>query len=201
MDRNKTKQVFCGAAVAALLIVPSFVRAAPPGPLPVPGPVPVEPVSDSGWVTNPEKNFAVRALKIDGLVGTLTVAVKPDGPMTLVVAGTKDRVGELSVSAEDGVLTIEDRHTEHSVWDWHDWFDFSDYGRPTPKDLSVKLSVPKGADIDVDGLVGDATIGDTMGPLKFASSGAGTAKIGQVGKAKIAVAGSGKIEEIGRAHV
>lgn len=195
MDANRMKQILCGLAVAALLIAPAFARAAPPVPPPSQAPSLLTLIGDTGgWVTRPQKSFAVRSVKIDGLVGTLAVAVKPDGPMTLDIAGTKDRVADLAVSTDGGVLAIEDRYTEHSVWDWHDWFNFSDRSNRNPRNLSVKLSVPKGADIDVDGLVGDATIGDTMGPLKFEAAAASNAKIGRVSKAKISLAGSGKID-------
>lgn len=197
MDANRMKQILCGLAVAALLIAPAFARAAPPVPPPPQTPSLLTRIDDTGgWVARPQKSFAVRSVKIDGLVGTLAVAVRPDGPMTLDIAGTKDRVDDLAVSADGGVLTIEDRHGEHSVWDWHNWFDFSDHGKRDTRNLSVKLVVPKGADVNVDGLVGDAAIGDTMGPLRFEAA-VSSARIGQVGKAKISLAGSGKIDVAG----
>lgn len=197
MDANRMKQILCGLAVAALLIAPTFARAAQPVPQPPPAGMqaPVVAVGSGGWVTKPQRSFAVRSVKIDGLVGTLTVAVKPDGPMALEVAGMKSRVDALAVSADGGTLTIEDKHT-HSVWDWHDWFDFSDHGRNDPKNLAVKLIVPKGADVNVDGLVGDAAIGDTMGSLRFEAA-VSSARIGQVRNAKISLAGSGKIDVAG----
>jgi hypothetical protein len=77
-----------------------------------------------------------------------------------------------------------------SVWDWKNWLNFdahNDHGK-----LNIKLLVPKGTAVNVDGLVGDASIGDTYGPLKFDAS-VTNANIGKVGAAKISLAGSGKI--------
>ena len=190
MDAYQTKQMFCGAAVAAFLILPSLSpgHAAPTAPQAML-------VSDSGgWVTSPQKSFAVRSVKVDDLVGTVAVSVKPDGPVMLDISGLKSRVDGLDVAAEGGSLRVEGRRV-NSVWDWRNWFDFSGDNKPDPKNLMVKLTVPKGTELSIHGLVGDAVIGDTMGPLNFEAA-VSNAKIGRVGAAKLSLAGSGRIEAV-----
>jgi len=238
MRADDTQQFIRGAAVAALLIIPTFAHAgpsAPPAPPTPPAPV-VQPApiaqaraqaaqaraealaaaaqahaeaaharamaqigphvvmvaETGGWVNGAVKTYPVRAVKVDDLVGSLVVTAKPDGPITMQISGIKSRVDAIQVSSDGGVLHIEGRQI-NSVWDWRNWFNFSVHDESKPQNLIVKLSVPKGADIDIDGLVGDAAVGDTMGPLKLEAA-ATNAKIGRVGKAKLSFAGSGKID-------
>lgn len=164
-----------GAAVAALLIVPA--------------------AADTNWMTLPQKSFSdTKSVKVEDLVGTLIVHVKDSGPMTLDVSGAKERVKGLDVSAHDGRLHIEGSDTEdENVWDWHSWFDFSAHNRARPANLVVKLSVPRGSEVNVEELVGDATIGDTNGPLRFEAA-ATNAKIGKVSAAKISMDGTGRVD-------
>ena len=200
MDASDMKHMFRGAAVAAFLILPTLAHA---GPVPVPPsppmpsatahmPFPVLVREEGGWVTRPQRSFPVRAVKVADIVGTLVVAVKPDGPTTLDISGIRSRVDGLEVSADGGTLKIEGQHI-NSVWDWRNWFNFSIHDASAPKNLIVKITVPKGADLNVDGLVGDAAIGDTMGPVRFEAA-ASTARIGRIGSAKLSFAGSGKID-------
>jgi len=186
MDATRKKQILVGAAVAALLILPGLTNAAP---------VEVQAllVSDSGgWVTSPQKSFAVRSVKLDDIIGQLSVAVKPSGPVTLAVAGIKSRVDGLEVSADGGVLRIKGHHVS-SVWDWRDWFNFSGDNKIDPRKLQVRLTVPVGTALWVDGQIGDAVIGDTQAPLRFEAV-TSNVRIGRVGEAKLSLAGSGKID-------
>jgi len=198
MRANETKQILGGVAVAALLILPTLAHAgpmAPPAPPAPPAAVgPVFVAEHGGWVTRPRRNFAVHSVRVDDLVGTLRVAVGGSGPATLEIAGIKSRVDQLDVRQDGDTLRIAGTHT-NSVWDWHDWFNFSVHDRVQPKNLQVKLVVPRGTALRIDGMIGDAEIGDTRGPLHFEAA-ASTAKIGRVGKAKLAMAGSGKIDVI-----
>lgn len=172
---EQTKSLWIGAAVAALLILPAAAA--------------------EDWVSWPEKSFSARALKVDDLVGTLVVNVSNGGPITVNVSGTKERVKQVEVHGLGSSVHIEGQNTE-SVWDWSQWFNFSGYGRSKPDQLVVKVSVPRGSAISVDDMVGKATIGDTMGPLKFEAS-ATQSKIGKVSTAKISLAGTGRIDLAG----
>jgi hypothetical protein len=164
------RSMICGAVVAALVTLPAF--------------------GADGWVNQGPRNFDTHAVSIDELVGNLSVAVRDRGPVTLQVSGLKPRVDAISSNLESGTLVIRGEGSQ-SVWDWRKWFDFSN---PEQRrgDLQVKLSVPRGTSVSVDGLIGDAQIGDTMGPLHFAAVDTDST-IGHVGTAHISLAGSGHV--------
>lgn len=167
-----TKSLLLGAAVAAALIVPA--------------------TADSDWVSWPQKTYSGHSLKVDSMVGTLIVTVNNGGPTTLNVSGTRERIKQISVHSDGDRLVIEGEN-DGSVWDWHNWFNFSDWSKSKPDQLVVKVGVPKGADINVEDLVGNANIGDTYGPLKFEAA-ATQAKIGHVSQAKISIDGAGRVD-------
>jgi len=171
MRRQKQwKSMLAGAAVAALVTLPAF--------------------GAGGWTNIPVHTFAdTNGLAVHDLIGNLTVAVK-DGPATIQVSGVQARVNALSFKSVGGTLVVEGTGSE-SVWDWRHWLDFSDTNQPR-SDLTVHITIPKGSAVDVDDLVGDAQIGDTMGPMKF-SAVSTNSQIGRVQGAKIELAGSGKI--------
>ncbi|HTK79286.1 MAG TPA: DUF2807 domain-containing protein [Rhizomicrobium sp.] len=169
---DQTKSLLFGAVVAALLILPAAAE---------------------DWVTWPQKTFSADTLKVDDFVGTLNVSVAgKGGPMTIKVSGTRERTKQVEVRSAGNYVMIEGQNTE-SVWDWHKWFNFSEYGKSKPDQLVVQVSVPRGASISIDDMVGKANIGDTMGPLKFEAS-ATQSKIGKVSSAKISLAGTGRID-------
>ncbi|MBV8800558.1 MAG: DUF2807 domain-containing protein [Alphaproteobacteria bacterium] len=165
------KSLLLGAAVAALLILPAAAA--------------------EDWVTWPQKSFSGSALRVDDFVGTLVVNVSNGGPVRVDVSGTRERVNQVDVHASGSTIYIEGSNTD-TVWDWHSWFNF-DYGKSKPDQLVVKVSLPRGSAVSVDDMVGKATIGDTMGPLKFEAS-ATQSKIGKVTSAKISLDGTGRID-------
>jgi hypothetical protein len=195
------KSLMGGAALATLLILPSMHAEAkhvapPPPPAPPAATVaPAAPVTsdNSNWVRWPAKTYNTSVLRIEDLVGTVTVDVK-DGPMSVEVSGDRNRVSHLEVNIEGNVLAIDGENSGegNSVWDWKNWFNFSDESRRATNNLFVRVSVPKGTEVKVDDLVGNATIGDTEGVLRFGAA-ATTAHIGRVKEAHIDVGGSGKI--------
>jgi hypothetical protein len=164
---QRWKSVVTGAAVALAVTLPA--------------------VADN-WFNGPTRNFPVKSVMVHDLVGNLTIQVRDKGPVSVQVSGAKRRVDETTVSQEDGTLSVEGGYS-HTVWDWRHWFDFSDDNRGS---LSVRLAVPKGTNVDVDDLVGDAKIGDTMAPIHF-SAVSTNSTIGRVGEAHISLAGSGRI--------
>src|SRR6185437_13689495 len=110
------KSILAGAALAALLIVPTLAHGAPAAPptppappAPVAQPVPAD-VNDAvedakaegNWVTRPRKSFNVKKVHFSSVIGSIKVDVKDSGPMTLDVAGTKRAVDGLDVHVEDG---------------------------------------------------------------------------------------------------
>jgi hypothetical protein len=165
---NRWKSVATGAAVAAALTLPA--------------------VADN-WFNGPTRNFPVKSVSVHDVVGNLTIGVRDGGPVSVQVSGAKYRVDQTSVSQDDGTVSVEGGYS-HAVWDWKHWFDFSD--NSSNGGLWVKLTVPKGTNVDVDELVGDAKIGDTMAPIHFAAVST-SSTIGRVGEAHISLAGSGTI--------
>jgi hypothetical protein len=171
---RKAKSILGGAAAAALLIVPA--------------------AADTNWMSLPQKHFDVHSVKVEDVVGTLTVNVREGGPVTVDVSGAKERVSRLEVSASSGRVLISGTGPDsQSVWDWRNWFNFSDESHIKPADLVIKVMVPKGAELNVEDLVGDATIGDTNGPLRFEAT-ATRARIGKVSEAKVSMDGSGHVD-------
>jgi putative autotransporter adhesin-like protein len=199
---KQLKSLIGGTALAALLILPSLHAEAkhvtPPAPPPAPAaapaqPAPPAPPASPNWVRWPAKTYNTTSLKIEDLVGTVTVDVK-DGPMSVEVSGDKNRLAHLKVDGDGGELDIDGETSgdTDSVWDWKNWFNFSDESRRSTSNLFVRVSVPRGTEVRIDDLVGNATIGDTDGVLHFGAA-ATTAHIGRVKEAHIDVGGSGKI--------
>ncbi len=164
------KSMLGGAAVAALLIIPAG--------------------ADNSWTAGQWRTFPVKSVKMDTVVGRLRVEVKPEGPVSLQISGVKARVDAMTVHADGNQLVITGEN-ENAVWDWHKWFDFSDT-RNDAKDLDVHLVVPKGTEVRVGDMIGDATIGDTDGDIRFEAVDS-TTTIGRVKDARISMAGAGKI--------
>src|SRR5580692_11426576 len=99
------RSLLCGAAVAAFVIAPTVsgysqtapaAHAAPPAP-----PAPPAPRHNSSWAVAPVRTFSTTSLKTEDIVGTLTIAVRDGGPMTVEVSGNPARVGRVRVS-QDG---------------------------------------------------------------------------------------------------
>ncbi|HUO88590.1 MAG TPA: DUF2807 domain-containing protein [Rhizomicrobium sp.] len=178
--RSGIRSMVTGAAVAALLVLPAAA-------------------GDSGWVTWPTQSYNANTLRVDDVVGNVRVNVA-DGPMKVDVSGSKEMVGGLSIKNEGNLLHITGSEMpSFGVWDWKKWFDFSHIHEDhTTGKLFIKVTVPKGTSVRIDDLVGDATIGDTYGPLRLETT-AGDATVGKVSEARISTAGSGKtsISEVG----
>jgi hypothetical protein len=208
--KSNLRSLLCGAAVAAFLIAPtvsgfgqtSHAPPAPPAPPTPPAPTmphmpPMPPTPhDGNWMVAPARSFNTNSLKLEDIVGTLTVAVKDSGPMTVEVSGNPHRVKRVSLSQDDGRLVIDgasDEEDNSSVWDWKNWFNFSNLDYDHHGNLFIKVTVPRGADVHVEDLVGDVTIGDTMGALSMEAA-ATKARIGKVESAKISIGGSGRID-------
>jgi hypothetical protein len=197
------KSLMAGAAVAALLIFPSLASftapmaamASPPAAAAAPAPPPA--ATNGNWVRWAPRDYQGNAVKISDVVGTITIAVRDGGPMTVEASGDKQRMKNVEVSNDNGELKIEANNDSdaNSVWDVSQWFNFSDLGRDR-SNMFVKVTVPRGTRVHIDGLVGDANIGDTYGELKFAAA-ATKAHIGHVGNTHIDLGGAGRIDIAG----
>lgn len=172
----KAKSLLCGAAVATALILPAAA-------------------ADGGWVSWPTRNFHAGAVRLDDIVGSLTVNVRNGGPISVDVSGTRARLSGVTIRQENGSVVVDaaNANENESVWNWHNWFNFSTDYEPRPDDLTVRVTVPKGAGVDVHDLVGNATIGDTEGVLHFEAA-ATKARIGRVGPAHVSLDGAGRLD-------
>ncbi|MGH6878272.1 MAG: GIN domain-containing protein [Rhizomicrobium sp.] len=176
MLNKKGKSFLGGAAFAAVLILPAAA-------------------ANGGWVVWPTKTYSADAVRLDDIVGKLTVNVRNGGPVSVDVAGAKSRVEGIAVREEDGKVVIDgsDEGENRSVWNWRNWFNFSSDFETRPDNLTIRVTVPRGAAVDVRDLVGDATIGDTQGALHFEAA-ATRARIGRVGPAHITLGGAGRLD-------
>lgn len=170
--RDRVTSILIGAALAALISLPAKA-------------------GDSDWVSGPQRNFDIKSLKLDDVLGTVKIDVKNGGPASLQISGLKQRVDAISVKASNGQLSISGRDIQ-SVWDWSHWFDFS-YHDAKPDQLVIHLVVAKGTRVDVSDINGKATIGNTEGEMHFSSAGYTEATIGDVSEAHISLAGAGKV--------
>ncbi len=210
MNRN-TKSLLLGAAAAALLIYPSmnsvspaFAAHASAPTAPVAPSAPATPPAAPGtwrdagndWTRWPVRNYGAGSVKFEDIVGTVIVNVRDGSQLTLEVSGARSRVAGLTASVQGGELVIDGSgaRNSNSVWDWKNWFNFSDdeEDRQTGN-LFVKVSVPRGTDVNVDGLVGNASIGDTQANLRFEAA-VTDARIGKVAKARIDLGGEGTVD-------
>ena len=210
--QRKWTSLLGGAAVAAFVIAPTvgvFGQTAPlqpmaanwPAPPPAPPmpaapPMPPAPGHPGHWMVGPTQVFNTTAVKLHDIVGRIDVQVRDRGPMLVQSAGAPNRVKAVHVSQDGSTLEIDsfaEPDSDRSVWDWHNWFNFSETDYRQGGNLIVTVTVPRGASVRIDGLVGDASIGDTMGELRFEAA-ACKARIGRVSSAKISLAGTGRIE-------
>lgn len=169
--RSKSSMMI-GAAVATMLIIPAVA-------------------GDNGWVVWPTRTVTANSLRVEDVVGNVRVNVA-EGPMKLDVSGAREMVAGVSVRTDGGQLRISGGDADNiNVWDWKKWFDFSHVNDEHDGKLFIKVTVPKGTPVVIDDLVGDATVGDTYGPLKMETT-AGNATVGRVRDARITLAGSGK---------
>ena len=210
MNRN-TKSLMIGAAAAALLIAPTLgsvdaafaahveppaATPAPPAPPAPPSPAGAWRAADSSWTRWPVRSYSASNVKFEDIVGTVIVDVRDGGQMTVEVSGAKSRVAGLSVAVKGNTLEVDgsENKNDTSVWDWHDWFNFSNLEDDRRSDnLFVKVTVPRGTDVNIDGLVGNADIGDTQAALRLDAA-VTNAKIGKVASAKIELGGDGRID-------
>src|SRR5512135_1238757 len=166
----RTGSMLIGAVVAAFLVLPAVA-------------------ADNNWVTWPTKSYSTNTLHVNDVVANVRVTVA-DGPMRVDVSGSKPMVDALTVNAEGGSLHITGNDAVNvNVWDWKHWFDFSQIHNEHDGKLFIKVTVPKGTDVRIDDLVGDATIGDTYGPLRLETT-AGDATVGRVASAHVELDGS-----------
>ncbi len=139
------------------------------------------------------QEFQASALHVEDFVGTLIVEVGNPGVIAVALSGNTEAVEGLAIRQRGDKVEIDGDGIKRSSRGFGRWFsgwsfddDLSDY--PT-----VTVSVPTGAQVMVNDMVGAVTIGDTEGPLvleKVSVEGS----VGRVASAKIGIAGGGMLE-------
>lgn len=167
-----------GAVVAAALTIPVLTVPAAAG--------------EAGWINGSWQTYDTRSLKLEDVVGTVRIDVKDSGPMAIQISGVPERVKRVHVRQHGSLLKVESEAVG-GVWDWQHWFDFSWANVNKPDQLQIRITVPRGAPVNVEETAGNVTIGNTMGPLKFSVSGYTESTVGNVSEANLDMAGSGKL--------
>lgn len=167
----RTQTAYIAASMALLLQIPAVA-------------------ADNDWATIPEKSYNVRTVQIDDLVGNLTVDVRDGGPVTLNINGRKFRTDSVQTDVRNGTLQIDGNGDAHG-WNWRHWFNFR--SGKNANDLNVRLLVPKGTSLRIDGLTGKGQIGSTSASLRLETAGWADVKVGSVADAILSTAGGGKI--------
>jgi hypothetical protein len=140
--------------------------------------------------TLPTQSFTAKSVHVDGLIGMLDIQVSSGPQMTYAIAGEAEAIKTVTATVEGDVLVIDQKDPRSSSWFmWFEWNSNWDEKRM----IKVSLTVPTGTPIDIDGIVGDANIGDINGPLKIDIAGA-DARVGAVTSAEIDAAGAGSIQ-------
>jgi len=129
------------------------------------------------------ESFTARSVKVDGVLGTLDVAVDPGASrVTVEVTGPQEWLKEVTVKMDGDRLVVDqaDRPNRNSFKRRDDW-------------IAVRMTVPAGTGLEVDEYIGEAKIGDLNGPLLIDELFAGKIEVGNVTKLSIGIDGSGEV--------
>jgi hypothetical protein len=133
----------------------------------------------------PDQSFQAASIVVDGMVGKLDVMVGGAGPIVMSVEGEQDAIERFHAEVKDNVLRIRQDDSRALI-------DFSFWTEDSAEKIHVVLTAPSGTPLNIDGLVGDAAIGDLNAPL-HAEVAAGSVKAGLLTEASIEAAGAGDI--------
>lgn len=130
------------------------------------------------------QDYDVRAVAVDGVVGTLEVTVVPaGGRVTVAVTGPQARVDRVTVQPDGDRVVVEQDNSDRRSW------------RDSDRDLwvTVKITVPEGASLAVEDFIGEGRVGNLRGNLQVDDMTSGTLTVGDVRNAQLGVSGSGDI--------
>ena len=125
------------------------------------------------------QSYPASSLVLVNLAGKVEVAVGGSG-ISVQISGRPDELQAITVGSNGSTVRIEsNRHHRRIDGDAQDFAHF-------------KIVVPRGADLTIDGVVGEAEIGDVGGRLKL-NAGALDGRIGNVSTADLQLSGSGDL--------
>lgn len=135
-----------------------------------------------------QKSFTANKVTVDGFRGTLTLTTAaPGASVSIRASGKADIMKRLDVRQDaSGVLIRFESRNDSVWWPWSvlNWTSMRD------EDLVLTVGAPKGTEFDIDDVAGKVRAGDLDAPLRFGGIGGGSAKFGNVSRARIEVAGS-----------
>lgn len=140
-----------------------------------------------------DQTYTVRRVRLDDLVAQVEIVTVPQtGPVRVQASGTPETMKELHVRTVGDELVIRlDSDAEEA---WFPWNLFNMLSRDRKaQDLRVRITAPIGTPYDIDGMVGQINAGDIDAPLRLEGH-ALQARFGRVLRAKVSIAGSGRIE-------
>jgi hypothetical protein len=179
---NQMKQFLGGAALAAILTLPSAGAFS---------------AEDRTWIQHPAQSFAAHDLDLERVVADVTINVTNGGPVTMSVSGPKFLVDGVQSHMNGATLVVtgpKNAEMSFSVWDISKWFDYSDVGDKAR--VKVVLNVPRGTDVVAHKMIGDMRAGDLESHVTLESA-AGDIVFGKVSEAHLKAAGSGDISIAG----
>ena len=135
-----------------------------------------------------QKSFAAGKVVVDGFYGTLTITTAAAGaPVTVRATGKPEIMKRLDIRQDaNGVLIRMESQSKTTWWPWS----ALDWSHERADDVALTIGAPKGTEFDMDDVFGRVSAGDLDAPLRFGGAGGGTAKFGNVTRARIEVAGS-----------
>ncbi len=131
------------------------------------------------------KSYEAEGLRVEDLVGTLEVSVAEDGPIEVVLEGAEDKLDDLQVRVVGDTLLIR---REEPLSGWL----VLELSRLRKEYPTVRIRVPAGTPLEIDGMIGRVTAADLNAPLKI-DGGSLDADIGDVAEAELNLSGSDDI--------
>lgn len=138
--------------------------------------------------TTLQKSFPANKVIVDGFSGTITITTAtPGAPIAVRASGKPEDMKRLDV--RQGANGVSIRYVSQSNNVWWPW-SVLDWSQGRQDNIAMTIGAPKGTEFDMDGISGRVSAGDLDAPLRFGGSGGGTAKFGNVTRARIEVSGS-----------
>ena len=139
-------------------------------------------------------NFSVDEFDVDGFVGTVEIIVEDRQGIEVSAYGPADRMDQFEVSEVGDAVEISFEEDDFRWNDWSTWFGWWRNNTFEAEDYPVVMvRLPAGTPVDVEGMTGNFTAGDLMGPLEFGGAGAVEANVGDLRLLDLSIAGAADV--------